>query len=427
MSISTSLFIGASGIETHGDAISVVGDDIANASTFGYKSARADFEEVIAGTANGQGLGDGVRFGGTETNFTQGTISTTGNPLDLAVSGGGFFAMRGNYSGIDGTYYSRDGRFHLDNTGTVVNPEGLKLQGYLIDGTGRQATTPSDLTFPATSPPRATANMALALNLDSASVPLPPFNPAAAAATSNYTTSTTAYDSLGTAHRVDIYFHDNGGGSWDWHALVDGGDLTGGVKGVATQIASGALTFNGAGALQTAVPGASSANFVGAIPNQSIAFNFGDPIAGGGTGLAGTSQFAGASNVKSLSQDGYSSGTLVDLSMAVAQDGTINATYSNGQTRPAARLALATFASDAGLHRDGSQLFSSTVASGQALLDAAATGNRGTVSGGALETSNVDLGHELVTLIAYQRAFSANARTVTTSNEMLTEVANLGR
>src|SRR5215475_5640278 len=189
MSISTTLFTGASGLEAHSDAISVVGDNIANASTVGFKSSRASFEDALGGAAaNGQRLGGGVRMGGPETLFGQGTLQSTGNNLDFAIRGNGFFAVSGDHNGMSSTYYTRDGRFQLDNTGTVVNSDGLKLQGYTIDPTGKMSTPPAVFD---------------------------PTSAATATSTSNYQTSMTAYDSLGNAHRVDLYFRNNGGGQWD--------------------------------------------------------------------------------------------------------------------------------------------------------------------------------------------------------------------
>ncbi len=424
MSIGSTLFTGASGLEAHGDAISVVGDDISNVSTIGYQQTRAEFEDVIAGQAsNGQGLGQGVRMGGVDTVFGQGSLQETGNPLDMAITGGGFFVVKGNHDGIPGSYYTRDGQFSLDATGTLVDAQGLHVQGYTIDATGKQSQSVGDLVVGGQSQPNATTQLTMAANLDSGSAVAGPFNPANPAGTSSYSTSATVYDSLGAAHRVDIYYVNNGGGSWDWHAMVDGGDLAGGTAGTPTQIANGNLTFNASGGLVSETTASSSASFVGAKANQAITFNFGDPTSTGGTGLAGTTQFAAPDAVNSLSQDGYASGTLASVS--VAQDGTITGKFSNGQSRAIARVALASFASPDGLQRASDQLFSETRASGQALVDGAATGGRGAISGGALESSNVDLSNELVTLIAYQRAFSANARTVQTADQMLQEVDNL--
>lgn len=426
MSIFSSLYTGANGLAAHGDAIGIVGDDIANASTVGFKENRAVFEDMIGGAAsNGQNLGQGSRMSGPDTLFGQGTITNTGQPLDMAVQGNGFFVVKGNHSGVNGSYYTRDGQFKLDNTGTLVNGEGLKVQGYTIDATGKASQAVGDLVIGGQSPPNATTKLSLAVNLDSASTPPAAWSAANPSGTSNYSTSATVYDSLGTAHRADIYFRDNGAGAWEWHAMVDGGELAGGTAGVPTEIANGTATFNTAGALQSQTTIASSASFVGATANQVIAFSFGDDIAAGGTGLAGSTQFAAPNTVNKLDQDGYGSGDLA--SVLVSSDGTITGKFSNGQSRPIARVALATFASEKGLQRAGSQLYTESQASGQALVDGAATGSRGSVVGSALEQSNVDIGNELVTLIAYQRAFSANAKTVSTADEMLQEVTQLKR
>jgi flagellar hook protein FlgE len=427
MSIFTSLWTGASGLEAHGEAISVVGDNIANVSTTGFRGSRATFEDVLGGTApNGQRFGAGVRTGGVETLFGQGSIQSTGVDLDLAIRGDGFFVVRGNHDGVEGSYYTRDGRMHLDNQGFVSNPEGMRLQGYTIDAAGQMAAAPGDLQLSGTSPPVATANVTMAANLDANAPVPPPWDPADPSGTSSFSSTVTVYDSVGNPHRADVYFRNNGGGAWEWHAMVDGGELTGGTPGTPTEIADGNLTFTTDGALDTETVNASSASFVGATPNQAIAFDFGDAITtDGGTGMAGSTQFAGASNVTAQSQDGFGSGSLVDIS--IADDGTITGLFSNGQSRPMARVALASFQAETGLRRAGSQLFVETGESGEALVAAAATGGRGAVSGGALEASNVDIGNELVTLIAYQRAFSANAKTVTTADEMLAEVTNLKR
>lgn len=425
MSIFTSLYTGASGLEAHGDAISVVGDDIANASTVGYKNERADFSNVIGGTiVNGQNVGDGVRMSSVQTMFGQGSLENTGRNLDVAISGNGFFVVKGNYDGQQGAYYSRDGQFTINDTGTLVNSEGMNVQGYTIDPSGKMSTTPGDLVIGGASAPNATTVATMAVNLDSGSTtPTLPWNPANPAGTSNYSTSTQVYDSLGQAHRVDVYYRDNGGGQWDYHAMVDGGELTGGTAGTPTEIASGTMQFNTDGSLQSVNALTSSANFLNATPNQAITFNMGDPIATGGTGLAGTTQYASPSTVNAVNQDGYAAGSLSNVT--IGDDGTVTGTFSNGESRSIARLALATFASSDGLQRQGDQLFSATQNSGQALVDAVGVGGRGSTTSGALEQSNVDLSSELVTLIAYQRAFSANSKTVQTADQMLQEIDNL--
>jgi flagellar hook protein FlgE len=428
MSIFTSLYTGSSGLAAHGEAIGVVGDNIANASTIGYKASRASFEDTLGGAAaNGQRFGSGVRMGGPETLFGQGSLQNTGNSLDVAIRGNGFFAVAGNHGGVNSQWYTRDGRFDLDSKGTVVNADGLRLQGYTVDGSGNFSTAPGDLNLAGQeSPPKATASASIALNLDSNSIPVAAgFDPVDPTNTSSFQTSMTIYDSVGNAHRTDMYFRNQGGSTWDWHAMVDGADV-GGTAGTPTQIADGTLTFNTAGALDTEVTNSSSASFVGATANQAPVFDFGDSITtNAGTGLTGTTQFAGASSVTHINQDGYAAGMLTD--MKIDDDGTVMGQFSNGQSRAVARIALAEFASPQNLQRAGDQLYAENGNSGQPLMGTAGTGGRGSMSGGSLEGSNVDLGNELVTLIAYQRAYQANAKTVTTADEMLQDINNLKR
>lgn len=425
MSITNSLYIGISGLMAHGDAISVVGDNIANASTVGYKRNRASFSDLLGGELGAQRLGGGVRLGGTQTMYEQGSITQTGNNMDLAISGGGMFVVKGNHGGHDGQYYTRDGRFQLDNKGYVVDQHGMRLQGYAVTN-GQRSTSVGDLALGAhQSPPVPTTKAGMTLNLDANAVAPAAWDPANPNTTSNYATSTTVYDSLGAAHHVDTYFRSTGGGQWEWHAMVDGGELTGGTAGTPTEIGSGTMTFDASGKLAAQTTIASSASFLNAQPNQAIAFNFGDDLASGGTGLAGTTSFAGASSVSGVDVDGHGSGNLVDLS--ISDDGKITGIYDNGDKLDIAQIGLATFASQEGLERVGDGMMSATAASGQALIDIAGTGARGSLVSGALEASNVDLGTELVTLIAYQRAFQANAKTVTTADEMMNDINNLKR
>jgi flagellar hook protein FlgE len=426
MSILTSLFTGASGLTAHGDAIGVVGDNIANASTVGFRASRASFADVLGGSAlSTQRLGSGVRMTGPETQFSQGSLQQTENSLDLAIRGNGWFAVRGNHQGQENTFYTRDGRFHLDNSGRVSNEGGLRLQGYIIDAAGELSSAPGDIVLAGqTSPPSRTTAVNFAVNLDSGATPPPAWVAATPGTTSNFATSTTVYDSIGAAHRVDIYFRNSAPGAWEWHAMVDSGDL-GLPAGTPTQIADGTLGFTATGALNTEVTLSSSVSFAGATPNQVITFDFGDSLGAGGTGLAGSTGFSGPSEVNSVNQDGYGAGTLTDV--AIAEDGTVTGLFSNGQSREVARVALAHLTADSGLRRTGSQLFEATAESGQPSLGAASTSGTGYISAQVLEGANVDLGEELVTLIAYQRAFQANARTVSTADDMLSEIANLKR
>jgi flagellar hook protein FlgE len=425
MGIFDSLYIGVNGLMAHGDAISIVGDNIANASTVGFKSQRAYFSDMLGGEINGQRDGGGVHLGASQTMFQQGQITTTGAPLDMAINGNGLFVVKGEHDGQTANFYTRNGQFSLNSSGDVVNPDGLALQGYTIDpttNTRSQVVGDIDLSS-AQSPAVATTSAKMTLNLDSGAVAPAAFDPANPTATSNYSTSTTVYDSLGKGHQAQVYFRTDGAGNWDWHAMVDGGDLTGGTPGVQQEIATGTASFNTNGALQSQSTASSNANFLNATPNQAIAFNFGDDIASGGTGLAGTTQYAATSAVSATDIDGRPSGKLTDV--AVNSDGTIMGTFDNGQTLKVAQVAIASFQNEQGLTRSGDNLYAESANSGQPLVDVAGTGGRGAIAGGSLESSNVDLSNELVTLIAYQRAFEANSKTVTTADQMLTDVTNL--
>ena len=426
MSINNSLYIGISGLQAHGDAISIVGDNIANVSTVGFKRDRASFDDMLGGELASQRLGGGVRLGASQTMWDQGAITPTGNPLDVAISGGGMFVVKGNHSGQLGQFYTRDGRFQIDDTGFVTNQQGLRLQGFSIDTAGNRSLSIGDLPLGArASPPVATTKAAMTVNLDATSTVPAAFDQANPNATSNYATSETVYDSLGSAHHVQVYFRAQGNGAWEYHAMVDGGELAGGTPGTLTEIADGNLTFDTAGALQTQTLNTSSADFLNATPGQAIQFTFGDDIASGGTGLAGSTQFSAASSVNGLDINGRSSGKLTSLQ--IADDGKITGVFDNGDKILVAQVALASFANNDGLQSVGDGLTTESTTSGKALIDLPGTGARGSLVSGALEGSNVDLSNELVTLIAYQRAFEANAKTVTTADEMMADVNNLKR
>lgn len=423
MSITNSLYIGSNGLRAHGEAISVVGDNIANVSTIGFKRSRASFQDVLGGELTNQRFGGGSYLGENQQLWEQGTVQQTGNGLDIAINGGGTFVVKGKHGGRDNTYFTRDGRFSLDNQGFAVNQGGLRLQGYSITN-GTRSTSIGDLPLGArTSPAIASTKAGMNLNLDPSAELKPAFDPASPEATSNYATSVTVHDSLGAAHKVEVYFRSNGAGAWEWHAMANGAELTGGAPGLA-EIGSGTLQFNTDGSLQSET-GSANASFLNATGGQAIAFDFGDDIATGGTGREGTTQLAGDSKINSVDVDGRSAGSLVDV--AISEHGVISGTYDNGDTIDIAQLALADFANYEGLERVGDGLMTYTHESGQPVIDAAGTGRRGSTIAGALEGSNVDLGTELVTLIAYQRAFQANSKTVTTADEMLSDVNNLKR
>ena len=325
-------------------------------------------------------------------------FADAGMPLDELEG----FAIGDVVSNYPHSWYVRP----VDANGDVNGPAGN------IEITGQSA-------------PVATTSADLDVNLNPADSGAGPWDPLDPSATSDYQSSMTVYDSLGNSHDVQMFFVNNGGGAWEWHAMVDGSELNGGTPDQLTEIADGTLTFDTNGQLDTETLNASSADFNGATAGQAIQFDFGDAITTDGGNGSGSTQVAGESVIESVSQDGREPGELLDI--ITSDDGTVSGLYSNGETEPMAKMAIASFRAPENLQRQGDQLWVASRDSGQALLGEAGTAGRGSVASNALEGSNVDLGDELVTLIAYQRAFQANARTISTADEMLTEVANLKR
>lgn len=427
MSILRSLYTGATGLGAHAEALGAVGDNIANVNTLGYRAQRARFEELVSNAVGmGKLAGQGSRMAGIEAVFTQGALLATGVPTDVAIQGEGFLVVNGSYNGITGDFYTRVGQFHLDADGVLVNPDDLAVQGYQADASGAISQQIGNIQIPNSLPPQWTQDVTMSLNLDASQSVGPAWSAANPSGTSNYSTSLTVYDSLGAAHTVTVYFRKASATSWEWHAMVDGGELTGGTAGVPTEVASGTLGFTTDGALDSEVTTASDFDFLGATQNQAIGFDFGDSITtDGGTGLAGTTAFAAPSTVNGLDQDGFAAGSVAGFS--IDADGVITAAFSNGRTRTIAQLAIADFKNEQGLIGVGGSLYAATRVSGEALVGTAATGGRGAINAGALEASNVDLAREFVSLIAYQRGFQANARTVTTADEMMSDLVNLKR
>jgi flagellar hook protein FlgE len=425
MSILNAMYSGVSGLTAEGDALGVIGDNVSNTSTIGFKESRAVFENVLGGAIgdpNAQGAG--VRMDKAQQIFAQGTLETTGNATDLALSGDGFLVVAGSVDGTTGNFYTRDGQTTLNKDGTLVNEDGLDVQGYASNGDGTFSSTLGNITVPTSAlSPKATSAINVTANLDATqTTPAAAWDPTNPAATSNFSTSMKVYDSLGNAHSVDVYFRDEGGGTWSTHAIAQGSEVSGGTAGTNDEIATGTVTFNSSGALQSVAMPPAAVTFNGAGA-QSIAFNFGSPIASGGTGLGGTTQFGSASNVSAQSQDGYASGDLTGVS--IDGNGVVNGNYSNGQTIAVAQLAVAKFQSNDGLGKAGHNLWTATNDSGVAAIGAAGTGGRAAVVSGSLEQSNVDIAGQFVDLIAHQRSFQANSKTITTADQMLQDVISM--
>jgi flagellar hook protein FlgE len=430
-SLFTSMFNGLSGLRANSVDLSVIGDNIANSNTIGFKGSRVAFEDALGETLIGSGVnggqvGLGVNVQAVQRILTQGSLANTGIATDLAIQGEGFFIVEG----AEGQAFTRNGQFTVDQDGNLVTLSGDRVQGFQANGAGQVGSTLGDITVANVSaPPKATTSVTLQANLDSTATALPggaAFDPANPTATSNFQSSITVFDSLGNPVQADVYYRKTADGAWEWHALTDGANVTGGTAGTDVEIATGTLTFDTEGKLVDSTQDTTVVfNPIGATQNQLINFNLGDPTATGGTGLAGVTQFAAPSAVSFVSQDGSAPGELANV--RIESDGTILGVFSNGVSQALGQVAVATFNAADQLQRQGGNLFSATGESGQANIGVAGTGGRCVIVGGALEQSNVDVGDELVRMIIAQRSFQANSKIVSTADTLLGELINLKR
>ncbi|HEY0715756.1 MAG TPA: flagellar hook protein FlgE, partial [Polyangia bacterium] len=362
----------------------------------------------------------------------QGSLVNTGLATDLGIEGNGFFSVRGSHNGQDGTFYTRAGQFTVNEDGYLVNLQNLRVQGYMADDVGNISTASvSDLQVGnAGTSPRATGSVTIKANLDANATPAPgsptftTFVAANAAETSNFVTGVTVYDSLGKAHQAEVYFRKNTAGSWEWHALTDGANLTGGTAGTPTEIASGTMTFGTAGEM-TASTQTSGFNPLGANNPQALNFEFGTATNVAGTGLDGITQFAAASSTNFTNQDGYDAGTLTRVN--INTQGQVLGVFTNGQTRALGQVALTNFQAPDQLARLGGTVFAQTRESGAPTTGQPATGARGQIVAGALEQSNVDMASEFIRMISSQRSFQANSKTLTTADTLLAELMTIKR
>ncbi|MFJ1258533.1 flagellar hook protein FlgE [Cupriavidus sp. CuC1] len=411
---------GVSGINAAASNLDVIGNNIANANTVGYKQSTAQFADVYAGTK----IGLGTTVNSVVQSFNQGNIESSGSALDVAITNGnGFFRLTDSSGSV---FYSRNGQFQRQQDGSITNAQGLQLTGYPAGATGGGALQPQPLVVPNTTmPAKATTSLAASFNLDSSSkVPSTPFasTPGALPTSSmyNYGTGVTVYDSLGNAQQLTAYFVTGTPGSgtqangtdWTMH-LVDaaGNEL---ATGNPLQPGGTRLEFDAQGVLRSPAAGANVSVFKPAA-NGAAAMNF-------ALNLQGTTQFAGTSDTKPPIQDGYAAGSL--LGFAIQPGGTILGSYSNQQTQALGQIVLATFGNVQGLKPAGSNVWSETGSSGQAVV-AAPGGALGQLKSNAVEASNVDLSGQLVSLIVAQRNYQANAQSIKTQDTVMQTLVNL--
>ena len=415
---------GLSGLNATAKNLEVIGNNVANANTYGAKQARAEFADIYATSMSGAGtnnIGIGTTLAAVSQQFTQGNIVTTENPLDLAINGAGFFQVTDGQNPIS---YSRNGQFKVDRNGYVVSNQGLRLMGYPADGTGViQPGNAQALQIPTSGiTPAATTGVEMELNLDArAAVKVPAAGPQIVLndpSTYNNATSLTVYDAKGQDVALTYYFQKAGTDQWNVYVTANGTPISTDASGNPTP--STTINFPANGGTPTAPVGTvsldipASTNAVGAVTL---------PITGVALDVSGATQYGSNFAVTDLSQDGYAPGQLVGIQFE--SNGIITARYSNGQTKAAGQVEIATFRNPQGLQAAGGNIWQRSYASGDPIVGVPGDGNLGVLQSGALEESNVDLTAELVNMMTAQRVYQANAQTIKTQDAVLQTLVNL--
>lgn len=406
-----SLFSGVSGLRAHQTMMDVIGDNIANINTAGFKSSSVQFADSMSqameagaaasadfGGTNAEQIGLGVRVSGISINDTQGPTQNTGVPSDVAISGNGYFCVR---SGVE-TLFTRAGSFNFDNVGNIDDPTGAVVQGWLADPVSGVVNTNGpamDLKVPLgqSTPPTITTSVTFGGNLSSD-----------AAVGDTVETAVGVVDSLGQETRVSLTFTKTADGAWTCEAKDPSG----------TSLGTQNLTFGANGAVSSTGPYAFTLPGAGGASPTTFDLDFGTP-----TQPQSLTQFGGRSDLELLKQDGAVTGYM--RSFAVGADGTISGVFSNGKVKTLGQLAVAQFTNPSGLVKAGDSHFRVSASSGPASVNTPGAGGRGSIVGGALEGSNVDLSQEFTNLMIAERGFQANSRVITTADDMLQELVNL--
>ncbi|MBK6348318.1 MAG: flagellar hook protein FlgE [Steroidobacteraceae bacterium] len=395
--------IALSGLNAASADLSVTANNVANVSTAGFKSSRAQFADVFS--IGAQGIGNGVRIASVNQQFEQGGIDFTDNALDLAISGQGFFTLSDNGSLV----YTRAGAFGVDREGFVVNSKNQRLQIYPPTGTGTFNTgSLTDLRLTTTdSAPQATGLVEMTVNLPAgAALPTNPVFDPLDPSSFTQSTSMTVYDSLGSAHTSTYYFVKGAvPGAWDVHTYIDG-NAVGGAN--ALSYTSAGLLSAPAGGLIT-LPAYDPAN--GAAP-MNLTVDLGD-----------STQFGGPFGVNALTQDGYAAGRLASID--INPEGVVFARFTNGRSTELGKVVLSNFPNPQGLRQLGDSNWSESFSSGDAIRGEAGSASFGLLQAGALEASNVDLTEELVNMITAQRNFQANAQMISTADSVTQTIINI--
>ncbi len=460
-----SLYSGVSGLQNHQTRMDVIGNNIANVNTTGFKRGRVNFQDMISqqlsgaakpteekGGVNPKEVGLGMTVAAIDTVFTQGNLQSTGISTDIAIQGNGFFIEKNG----EKSYYTRAGAFSLDQNGTLVNPaNGMRVQGWMARELNGEmviqtAATPTDLTIPVGSkdPAKATQNINFACNLNKNTPEIPENANEADIAKGTWNTEFKIYDSFGNEHLLNVNFTRVRGNPNQWTASVqidpDNADFTQTRVGLGTTDGvenTFTVTFDNNGTLSSVTDSAGNAsNPTGEIILQasytvpeSNADADGNPyrqtmninLGTIGSMINTVTQSASASSTKAFYQDGYTLGYLENFK--IDSTGTITGVYSNGTNRAIGQLAMATFANQNGLEKAGDNTYVKSNNSGEAKINASGIAGAGSMLAGALEMSNVDLTEQMTDMIVTQRGFQSNAKTITTADTLLETVLSLKR
>jgi len=395
-----------SGLNAASAELRVIGNNVANAGTTGFKESRAEFADIFATSNLGvtsNAIGTGVRVSSVSQQFTQGNIGFTDNNLDLAISGQGFFIMNDN--GVNA--YTRAGALGIDRNGFVVNSQQQQLTIFQADANGSITGATGSLQLDRSDiAPAATTTIDVQANLDaSAGIPTAAFSPTDASSYNN-STSLTVFDSLGSPHLNTMYFRKTADNTWDAFQYVDG-----------TQVNAGAplgetITFDNTGTITGGSPTSMTFTPAGGSAPMTVSVDYNN-----------TSQFGSPFSVNALVQDGFATGRLSGID--ISDTGVITSRFTNGQSRTLGQIAVATFNNSQGLRQLGDTSWAETFDSGAPLVGSPGTGSSGLIESGALEDSNVDLTEELVNMITAQRNFQANAQVITTADTITQTIINI--
>ncbi|MDR0842544.1 MAG: flagellar hook protein FlgE [Acidobacteriota bacterium] len=420
----TSFYTALTGLNSSSKAINVIGDNLANMNTYGFKAGKASFSELIGTMSGVSPSGNPVVFGmgstlnGVNHNLTQGTINSTGTSTDASIVGNGYFVV----STGDGLGYTRSGKFQYDETGNLLSSDGYKLMGYMASG-GKvdysAGVVPIEIRMGQLIPANATTEMSIAVNLD-----------AQAAIGDSFSAPVEVYDSLGAKHAVTVAFTQAGPDTtttpptltWTWEATIPGEDITGGAAGTPEIIGSGTLTFDENGVLLTPAtnPDLTITGLVDGAADMTVKFKMWDDA-----GAPVVTDAAKASGTSQTTQDGYAASILTDISFN--SEGVISGLTEGGKSVNLAQLSMAVFPNYEGMKKYNGSTMTAFASAGEPSIGTPGSGGRGSIKGEALEYSNVDMAEEFVNLIISQRSYQANTRVITTSDELYQEAINLKR